>query len=65
MNIKKQKYWIELCEDEYSSLFWWRIKARNGRIKANSYKIYHKFSLCFNDALALADETDLQLRKER
>lgn len=55
------KYWIEIVKAPRVGGHYWRIKARNGRVKATSHT-YSKPCLCINDAQALADDRGFEIR---
>ena len=58
-------YWIEIKRLVRGGKwkYCWQIRCRNGRTKADSISIYDKICLCHNDALAFANECNLEVRK--
>lgn len=57
-------YWLEIRRYVIGGRWvWsWKIKCRNGRVKAESNTVYQKKCLCFNDASALANELNMEVR---
>lgn len=59
----KESYWIEVRGNKDIKLWYWVIKAVNGRIKARSWSDYKRKSLCRNDAHSLADKYGIEVRE--
>lgn len=57
-------YWIEIKRYVIGGKWIWRwwIKCRNGRVKAVSNTNYWKKCLCVNDATALANDLQMEVR---